>query len=168
MLLREAIEQRKNLPLALTRLDRPRPILDLCGLPRPEQRKPLLANFIEKVAHACRLHVHLEELFFEVLKGGCEGFEQHAASPTDQRMPTNQLSRMGGIEMQKARRERAHPKRSAHHVKSLHGRPRIRVQLSQSHVKCLKDTGHERIKGKGHMEVRKKAAVHEKEGGFGR
>jgi len=66
--------------------------------------------------------------------------------------------------MQKAGRKRTHPKRPTHHAKSLHGRPRVSVQLGRSHIKCPKDTDRERIKRKGHMEVRKKIAIHEKKG----
>ena len=97
-LLGEIVEQRKNFPLILTWVDRPRPILDLCGFPRPGQRKPCLSDFIKKVTRARRLHVHLEELFFKVLIRGREGFEQHAANLIDQRMPTDQFGRMGGID----------------------------------------------------------------------
>ena len=80
----------------------------------------------------------------------------------------DQLGRMGHIEMQKARRERTHPKHSTHHVKSLHGRPRVGMQLDRGHVKFPKDTGRESIKRKGHLEVQKKKTIHKKRRGFGR
>ena len=58
--------------------------------------------------------------------------------------------------MQKARGKRTHPKHPAHHAKSLHGRPRVRMQLGWGHIKFPKDSSRKSIKGKGHMEYIKK------------
>jgi len=42
------------------------------------------------------------------------------------------------------------------------------VKLGRSHIQLLQDPGHEGIKGKGHMQVRKKTIIHKEKGRLGR
>jgi len=134
---REVIKKGKNVSLASTWVDQTRPILYLRRIPYPRQRKPRLARCVDEVRHARWLHKLFEESFFKVLVGGREGFKQNTACPVDQRMPANRVGHMRGVEVQEASGGRTHTERLANHAKSLHGRPRIRVQLTRRHVECL-------------------------------
>ena len=86
---RETIEEEKNIPLSSTRVDWTRPILYLCRISCPRQRKPELVGCIEEVCHACWLHKHFKESFFKVIVRGREGFQQNTTRSADQRMPAN-------------------------------------------------------------------------------
>jgi len=105
------------------------------------------------VGRARRIHENLKEPFFKVLIGGHESLEQDVARPADQGMPFNQLEWVRGIKMKKTGWKGTHHKRPTYHVKSLHGRPCIRVQLTWCYVKRLKDAHRELVERKRHVQV---------------
>jgi len=85
----------------------------------------------------------------------------------DQGMSADQLRWVRGVKM-KNRLEGGAPQSLAHHAKSLHEHPYIRVQLTRRHIERLKDAHRERVERKRHVQVRKRTTIHEEKGGFGR